>query len=109
MKREDGLIDWKMSASDIAKRVRGFQPFPSSFTSFRGGKLTIWKAVPAEVAAAGAVAGTVLEATGDKLVIGCGSDTALLLDEIQAEGKRRMTVRDFLNGVKVAVGERLGQ
>ena len=110
MKREDGLIEWKMSASEIVNRVRGFQPFPSSFTSFRGGKLTISKAVPAEVAAAaGAVAGTVLEATGDKLVIGCGSDTALLLKEIQAEGKRRMTVRDFLNGVKVAVGERLGQ
>lgn len=110
MKRENGLIDWKMSVTEIANRVRGFQPFPSSFTSFRGGKLTIWKAMPAEVAAAaGAVAGTVLEATGDKLVIGCGSDTALLLNEIQAEGKRRMTVRDFLNGVKVAVGERLGQ
>ena len=42
MKREDGLIDWKMSAASIANRVRGFQPFPSSFTSFRGGKLTLW-------------------------------------------------------------------
>lgn len=109
MKREDGLIDWEMSASEIANRVRGFQPFPSSFTSFHGGKLTLWKAEVAEVAAAGAAAGTVLEAAGDRFVIGCGNDTALVVDEVQAEGKRRMTTRDFLNGVKIAVGEQLGK
>ena len=108
MKREDGLIDWGMSASDIAARVRGFQPFPSSFTSFRGGKLTFWKAEPTEVSET-FLAGTILEASNGRLVIGCGDNTALLVGEIQAEGKRRMTVRDFLNGVKIAVGEQLGK
>lgn len=109
MKREDGLIEWNMAASEIVNRVRGFQPFPSSFTSVHGGKLTLWKAEATVLADAGAVAGTVLEAAGDRLVIACGNGTALVVEEIQAEGKRRMMVRDFLNGVKVAVGEKLGK
>ncbi len=108
MKREDGVIDWEMPAGQIAHRVRGFQPFPSSFTSFLGGKLTLWTAESAEVLGSHA-AGTIIEASGDRLVIGCGDNTALLVDEVQAEGKRRITVRDFLNGVKIEVGEQLGQ
>jgi len=108
MRREDGLIDWEMPAGEIANRVRGFQPFPSSFTSFHAGKLTIWKAEPV-VALETSNPGTIIEAFAGQLVIGCGDDTALLVEEVQAEGKRRMTVRDFLNGVKIAVGEQLGQ
>ena len=109
MKREDGLIDWEMSAIEIANRVRGFQPFPSSFTSFRGGKLTVWKAVAVEGAVGAVAAGTIIEALNGRMVITCGDNTALLVEEVQAEGKRRMTVRDFLNGVKVTVGEQVGQ
>ncbi len=109
MKREDGLIDWEMSAIEIANRVRGFQPFPSSFTSFRGGKLTVWKAVAVEGAVGAVAAGTIIEASNGRMVITCGDNTALLVEEVQAEGKRRMTVRDFLNGVKVTVGEQVGQ
>jgi len=109
MKREDGLIDWGMSAIEIANRVRGFQPFPSSFTSFRGGKLTIWKADAANATVAGPASGTIIEASNGRMVISCGDNTALLVEELQAEGKRRMTVRDFLNGVKVTVGEQVGQ
>ncbi len=109
MRRDDGLIDWNMSASNISNRIRGFQPFPGSFTSFHGGKLTIWRAEPTEPAVAGVAAGTIIEASAGQLVIACGNDSALRVDALQAEGKRRMTVRDFLNGVKVAVGEKLGK
>lgn len=109
MKREDGLIDWEMSAIEIVNRVRGFQPFPSSFTSFRGGKLTVWKAVAVEASVGAVAAGTIIDASNGRMVISCGDNTTLLVEEVQAEGKRRMTVRDFLNGVKVTVGEQVGQ
>ena len=42
MKKENGLIDWKMNAADIERRVRGFQPFPTSYTFHKGSRLTIW-------------------------------------------------------------------
>ena len=105
MRKEDGLIDWKSGAEDITNRVRGFQPFPTAFTSYQGKKLTLWK-VGALDSFPGAP-GEIVEAKGDNLVVSCGSET-LNIYELQIEGKRRMSVRDFLNGTKVQVGEVLG-
>jgi methionyl-tRNA formyltransferase len=107
MKKEDGLIDWNMPARDIANRVRGFQPFPTAYTSYLGKKLTIWNANAVMTRISGAP-GMILEAKGDNLKVSCGRGTALNIGELQIEGKRRMPVRDFLNGTKVKVGEELG-
>lgn len=109
MKKEDGLIDWNLSAKEIANRVRGFQPFPASFTKYQDKKLTIWKAKIAEgVEWKVESVGEIIQAKGDKLFVNCGNQTVLQIDELQLEGKRRMTTRDFLNGVKMQTGEKLG-
>ena len=106
MRREDGVIDWSMTAKAISDRVRGFQPFPTAFTSHNNSKVTIWKAFPAEgFVNAAAKVGEVLQAKGDDLLISCGDRTVLRIEEIQPEGKRRMSMRDFLNGIKVNVGD----
>lgn len=107
MRKEDGAIDWNLTATEIKNRVRGFQPFPTSYTFYQGKKLTIWKARTAEGERSSAV-GEVSEVKGDNLVIGCGKETVLLIEELQLEGKKRMATRDFLNGIKLAVGEKLG-
>lgn len=104
MKREDGRIDWSRPATEIANRVRAFQPFPTSFTFFEGKKLTIWKAVATDESSA-AAPGEVVEASRD-LVVACGGGTVLHVDELQLEGKRRMSVHDFLNGVRLSAGDR---
>ncbi len=106
MKRSDGLIDWGMTADEIAARVRGFQPFPGTYSSLGGLKLTVRRAVP--VRGFQGRPGEVLSAAGDSLVIGCGSETALGILELQLEGKRPVLARDFLNGSKLSVGDRLG-
>ena len=109
MKKEDGTIDWQMSATEISNRVRGFQPFPTSFTKFEGKKFTIWKAEEMENGKWKMEnVGEILDAKGDDLIVGCGKQTALRLIEIQVEGKRRMMVRDFLNGAKINIGEKFG-
>lgn len=107
MKREDGLIDWQLSAKDIANRVRGFQPFPTAFTFYDGARLTFWKAEPIS-SDGGPAVGTIFAASGDEIVIACGHGTLLRVTELQLEGKRRMTARDLLNGTKISVGDRLG-
>jgi len=109
MKKEDGAIDWNLSAGEIANRVRGFQPFPTSFTKYQDKKLTIWKAK--EIQDSGFKiqdSGEILEAKSDKLFAACGNQSVLQIEELQIEGKRRMTARDFLNGIKLQVGEKLG-
>jgi methionyl-tRNA formyltransferase len=108
MKREDGLVDWHMTAVDISNRVRGFQPFPSAFTYFRTGKLTFWASSDLEADDLGGNPGEIVRAELDDLRVACGRGTILKIKELQPEGKRRMAVRDFVNGSKPAVGEVFG-
>ena len=108
MKKEDGLISWMLSAREITDRVRGFQPFPTAFTFYEGKKLTVWRCEPSEAAHTLKQPGEILAAKGDNLLVFCGGDSVLRIDELQIEGKKRMATRDFLNGIKLQVGEKLG-
>lgn len=107
MKREDGLIDWLMPGSEIANRVRGFQPFPTAFTSYGDAKITIWRATVEDLTV-DCAPGQIIDAKGDNLIVACGGGTSLRIFEIQHEGKRRMTTRDFLNGCSIKIGDRFG-
>ncbi|MCA1558217.1 MAG: methionyl-tRNA formyltransferase [Acidobacteria bacterium] len=108
LKREDGLIEWALDAVQIERRVRGFQPWPNAFTSYQRGRLLIWRAQSLDDYQSDAEAGTIVSAQGAELVVACGEHTALRLLEVQPEGKRRMTARDFLNGAHLCEGQRLG-
>jgi len=109
LKREDGLIDWSLSAQEIERRVRGFQPWPNAYTSREGRRLILWRASVSEnTVGDDGRAGEVVAARGDELVVRCGGGTALGVEELQPEGKQRMRARDFLNGTRLAAGERLG-
>jgi methionyl-tRNA formyltransferase len=109
LKREDGLIDWSLDAFSIERRVRGFQPWPHAFTTFRSHRLIIWEATPEWIEQLRFPPGRILEARGDRLLVACGDGTALRVLELQPEDSRRMSARDFLNGSHIKVGEMLGQ
>jgi len=107
--KEEGRVNWESRAATIVNHVRGFQPFPTSFTTFQGKKLTVWRVeeiFDCELKTTNY--GEVLRAKGDEFFVGCGGETVLKINELQAEGKRRMNARDFLNGVKIQTGERFG-
>lgn len=106
--KEDGRIDWTLDARSIECAVRGFQAWPNAYTSVGGRRLVVWKAEPLEVETASGISGQVLAAHGEELVIGCGDDSALRLLEVQPEAKRVMTVRDFLNGTHLQIGDQFG-
>src|SRR5438874_1437429 len=108
LKREDGLIDWSMDAYAIARRVRGFQPWPNAHTSLRSQRLIIWAATPEWIEQLRFPPGQVIEAGGDRLIVACGEGTALRLIQVQPQDSRRMSARDFLNGRSLAVGQILG-
>lgn len=109
LKKEDGLIRWSRSAVEIDRCIRGFQPWPNAYTSFNSRGLTIWRAEPMAASEVEAPAGEVIAAHGDELVVSCGHGTALRLIEVQPESKKRMGVRDFINGMHVKVGDRFGK
>src|SRR2546425_7772446 len=104
LKKEDGRIDFHQPAPEIVNRIRGFQPWPGAFTSFRGKNLHIWAARPdGRHLKEGELA-----VEGEHLIVGCGSRTALELLEVQPEGRERMAGRDFLHGYHLSRGERFG-
>lgn len=109
LKRADGLIDWSMDAYALARRIRGFQPWPNAYTSFKSQRLIIWEAVPEWIEQIQFVPGQIIEARGDRLIVACGEGTALRVSALQTEGSRRISARDFLNGAHIHIGEVLGQ
>jgi methionyl-tRNA formyltransferase len=102
LKREDGLIDFQRTAAEITNRLRGFQPWPGAFTTFRGKQLQVWQAKPA----AAALPPGEIKVEGERLLVGCRQNTALELLEVQPEGKKRMAARDFVHGYHPRAGER---
>ncbi len=103
--REDGRMDFSRTAKTIRDRWRGFQPWPGAHTTLRGKKLIVHRMGLAE--ADGCEAGILL-VRGDLLLVGCGEGTVLELQEVQMEGKKRMSAAEFLRGYQVKSGERLG-
>ncbi len=97
--REDGRIDWTLSARAIENRVRAFTPWPGTFTfqpaELKAVLLKIWS-VQVETEGSGAP-GQVLGADQNGIVVACGNQ-ALRILELQREGGRRLSARDFLTG-----------
>jgi methionyl-tRNA formyltransferase len=104
LRKEDGLIDFSRSASEILNRMRGFQPWPGAYTKFRGKNLQVWRAMLAKAT----LLPSELRVDGDRLLVGCGGNTVIELLELQIEGKKRSSVADFLRGYRPQSGEKLG-
>ncbi len=115
LKKGDGRMDFARSASDLFNRLRGFQPWPGAFTTFKGKTLQVHRAQALQPAVKLTPGDVAVE--GMHLFVGCGknkdedkdTDTALELIEIQLEGKRRMTAQEFINGYRPKSGDHLGE
>ena len=111
--REDGRVDFRHSAKMIHDRWRGFYPWPGAHTLFRGKKLILHglkrAAFEGIAEAAEATREGEMVVDGELLMVVCGGLTTLQIDELQVEGKRRMSAAEFVRGYQVKTGERLGE
>lgn len=123
LKKNDGLIEWELSAEYIYNRIRGLQPWPGAFTSFRGKSCHIWgKPLSVEdffqeqghlwlgspaLRSPLPPPGTI-RVVGSRTLVRCGDTGALRLEFVQLEGRKRVTAQEFLNGARIAPGERFG-
>jgi methionyl-tRNA formyltransferase len=108
LKKADGRIEWSLSAEEIWRRIRGLQPWPGAYTTFRAKNLHLWSAVPVAGPGSSALEPGTLVADRGRLLVRCGQATLLEPTELQLEGRKRMPTRDFLNGVRIETGEKLG-
>ena len=107
LKKEEGRIDWSLSAQQIYNRVRGLQPWPGAFSSFRGKNCAIWGRPVYPTAAVSDSPGEIHKANGNVVVV-CGERTSLLLEFVQLEGRKRVSALEFANGARLAPGDRFG-
>ena len=88
----------------IYNQIRALQPWPATFTSFREKKCLIWGRPLTADAAPSAAPGTI-RAEKSEVIVACGTGS-LRLDEVQLEGRKRVTPQEFANGARLAPGER---
>lgn len=106
--KEEGEIDWQLTATDVWRRVRAFYPWPGCYTRWRGRQLKIIEAVPLteeKTVAAGEVVAVdrVLERSGAVFGVGTGEGILGVL-KVQLEGKRIMSAAEFLRGQREFIG-----
>jgi methionyl-tRNA formyltransferase len=107
LRKEEGRIDWALPAQKIYNRIRGLQPWPGAFSSFRGKNCGIWGRPMSAPGATTGSPGEIAKADGN-VVISCGDGTVLLLKFVQLEGRKRVTALEFANGARLSPAERFG-
>ncbi len=104
--KEEGKINFAKAALSVERQIRAMNPWPSAYTFMEGRQLKIW-AAKSESESSDAAAGTVLYTDKDSFAVACGEGVLHIL-EVQLEGKKRMGAGDFLRGVSLKTGDRLG-
>jgi len=107
LKKEDGFFNWNEPAVMIERKVRAFQPWPSAWTNFRGKILKVYKARQVE-GYEKADPGEILRISKEGIVVSC-SEGAVLLEELQLEGKKKVSAYEFANGQRLKVGDSMFQ
>ncbi len=112
LQKEDGEIRWDRPAAVIARQVRAYSPWPSTYTHWRGKLLKLLSVyvLPSVASDAAIAPGTVsvrMEAGHQVLAVGTGAGL-LIVQQLQLEGKKAMSAEEFLRGYAHIVGEVLG-
>ena len=103
--KAEALLDFRLPASILERKVRAFDPFPGASATHAGNALKIW-AAGAETGSTTAAAGQVLAAGADGIVVACAAGSALRITTLQRPGGKRLAARDFLRGFDLAAGSR---
>jgi len=107
IEKEQGRMDWTRPAQQVYNHIRGMQPWPGAFTTFRGQLCHLWGRPAAPQRPVAAVPG-MLVPVGHDLFVACGEGTWLRLEQVQLEGRKRITARAFSAGARLKPGEKCG-
>ncbi|MCX7680400.1 MAG: methionyl-tRNA formyltransferase [Anaerolineae bacterium] len=108
LRKEDGRIDWSRPATELARQVRAYHPWPGAFTTLRGQHLKILRATPLPEWRGEERPGTLLLLDNGATVAVATGEGALRLEEVQIAGGRPMDIAAFLCGRRDCLGICLG-
>ncbi|HHY25586.1 MAG TPA: methionyl-tRNA formyltransferase, partial [Desulfitobacterium dehalogenans] len=105
--REHEKINWARGAQAIHNQIRGLNPWPGSYTTFRGETVKVWKStVSADEKGYDFKPGEIIECNSQGLLVQTG-EGLIRITEVQPAGKKSMPARDFFLGRHGQVGEGL--
>lgn len=107
MNKAVGLIQWSKTAKEIHNHIRGFNPWPTAYTSYEGQPMKVYKSHVCDGPAQGQ-AGTVASTSKEGILVNTGQGQ-ICLEEIQLPNKKRMHVKDFLLGHTMKINSQLGE
>ncbi|UCF05123.1 MAG: methionyl-tRNA formyltransferase [bacterium] len=105
--KRDGLIPWDRDAIGVHNHIRGMNPWPGSFTYYRGRYLKVHRAQPWDCIPHDHRPGQILVCEGEHVIVACGRGSVRLV-RLQSEGKRPLDAAQFLRGYPLEAGEMLG-
>jgi methionyl-tRNA formyltransferase len=111
IKREQERIDWNESNIEIYNQIRGLHPWPVAFTTYQNQNMKIWWGEPINLEYNGEP-GEITEVNQDEaFTVVCGNGKGIRITEIQPAGKKRMTVKEYLQGSsnRIKVGTKMGE
>lgn len=103
LSKDDAEVDWQKSAQELDHLIRGMNPWPLAHSNFLGENVKIWEALPKE---AKGKPGEVLAISEAGLLVGCG-EGSLLLTKLQRPNSRAISGIDYINGLRLEVGDYL--
>jgi methionyl-tRNA formyltransferase len=103
LEKHEAWLDWRAAATDLARKVRAFDPFPVASARLGALQLKLWRAHA--VAGGGAPPGTLVAADARGLRIACGVGE-LVVTELQRAGGKRLRAAEFLAGTPLETGRR---
>lgn len=103
LSRELSPMDWSRPARALHNQVRGLVPWPAAVTELGGNRCKVFSASVLG-ATTSAAPGTILAAGKEGIQVACGEGTVLRIDELQADGGKRMKAADYLRGHPIPVG-----
>lgn len=109
IKREQEKIDWHKNSLEIYNHIRGLNPWPVAFTTYQGSNMKVWWGEIQDEQYDGSP-GEIVEKTEDGFLVVCGDEKAIKITDMQPAGKKRMSVKDYLQGSadRIKIGTVLG-
>ncbi|QQK81962.1 methionyl-tRNA formyltransferase [Salicibibacter cibi] len=111
LSRGQERIDWHKSAEAVYNQIRGMNPWPVAYTHWGDERLKIWRAARVNERYPQKQPGEIVRVAADEgIIVACGDECGLSLQEVQPAGKKKMAVSDFLRGrgQSLAAGEVFG-
>ena len=106
LSKETSKIDFNKSAKEVRNLIRAMNPYPAAHTLYEGNRMRVFSAAFCD--SGSGKPGEILSVSSDGICVSC-ADGALLLTEIQFDGKKRMPVSEYLKGNKIECGVVLGK